>query len=256
MDRTALMVARHRVSCVGMRWLLVLLVGACGHTPSTPPAAVSNESPDVTVPVRVIEWQCVAQREGTSAYELVVPAGKLVRFALENGDDVPLDVELPPVGRVHLEPGERAEVSGRYDVGAVAMECPVQVAAGGAPNPGTRELRVVSESDYAAYLRELGLGAGLVKRGEALFDQHGCSACHSVDGTPKVGSTMAGLWGEEVTLIDGSTFTVDATFIKRALVEPQRFVRPGFPAGAMPSYEGQLSASDMDAIAAYIASLD
>lgn len=95
-----------------------------------------------------------------------------------------------------------------------------------------------------------------IEAGAKIFVEQGCIACHSIDGTPKIGSTMADLWGETVTLLDGTTHVVDAAYIRSALVEPSRYVRPGFPTGAMPSYVGQLTDEDMDALAAYIQSLD
>ncbi|HJL31369.1 MAG TPA: c-type cytochrome, partial [Polyangiaceae bacterium LLY-WYZ-15_(1-7)] len=40
---------------------------------------------------------------------------------------------------------------------------------------------------------------------EALFERHGCTACHSLDGAPHLGPTLAGLAGRERPLADGTT---------------------------------------------------
>lgn len=96
---------------------------------------------------------------------------------------------------------------------------------------------------------------GDVARGEELFGSQGCMACHSIDGANRIGVSMKGLWGTEVTLVDGTTHVVDREYIRGALAEPSRYVQAGYPAGAMPSYRGQLSSEQMDDLVAYIASL-
>ncbi len=93
-----------------------------------------------------------------------------------------------------------------------------------------------------------------VAAGKQLFEGMGCNACHTVDGTPRVGSTMAGLWGTTVELLDGSKRVVDATFIANVLREPQVYRRNGSPT-VMPSYDGRLLADDVASLVAYIESL-
>jgi cytochrome c oxidase subunit II len=90
--------------------------------------------------------------------------------------------------------------------------------------------------------------------GRRVFDTKGCAACHSLDGTPKVGPTWQGIWGEQAQMTDGRTVTVDAQYIKDAIVEPLKELRPGY-APSMPSYAGQLSENEINGVIELIRSL-
>ena len=65
-----------------------------------------------------------------------------------------------------------------------------------------------------------------IARGERLLWSRGCVACHTLDGTPHVGPSLAGVvqrQGEQ--------------YVLRALVDPNAEVVEGFVAGTMPVYE-------------------
>lgn len=51
--------------------------------------------------------------------------------------------------------------------------------------------------------------ADLVAEGKRLHADAGCSACHSLDGSPGAGPTFRGLAGSSVELADGTTVTGD-----------------------------------------------
>jgi mono/diheme cytochrome c family protein len=95
-----------------------------------------------------------------------------------------------------------------------------------------------------------------VKQGQALAARFGCAACHSADGSPKVGPTWKGLFGSEENLTDGSTAIVDAAFVIESILDPDAKITQGFTANIMPKDFGEkLSDSDIDAIIAYLKSL-
>ncbi|MCB9559298.1 MAG: cytochrome c oxidase subunit II [Kofleriaceae bacterium] len=87
-----------------------------------------------------------------------------------------------------------------------------------------------------------------------VYNKKGCVACHSVDGSPKVGPSWKGIWNEQVKLADGTTITVDDQYIKDSVLEPQKQARPGYPP-SMPSFAGQLSEREIAGVIAYIKSL-
>ena len=66
----------------------------------------------------------------------------------------------------------------------------------------------------------------------ALLEPKGCLACHSLDGTPRVGPTLLGLYGtQEEVRVDGTprTVTVDDERLRRSILEPMREVVAGYP---------------------------
>ncbi len=71
-------------------------------------------------------------------------------------------------------------------------------------------------------------------RGEQLYNSRTCNACHSIDGSPKVGPSFKGLYGRSAQLDGGVAYTADDAYIKKAIQNPAAEVVQGYPAGAMP----------------------
>ncbi|MEW6055193.1 MAG: cytochrome c oxidase subunit II [Bdellovibrionota bacterium] len=94
----------------------------------------------------------------------------------------------------------------------------------------------------------------LADRGKELFNSKGCFACHTADGTPKVGPTLKGVFGKTEELADGSTVKIDENYIRESLMEPQKRITKGFPP-SMPPFKGLLSDEEVNALIAYIKSL-
>jgi cytochrome c oxidase subunit 2 len=69
-------------------------------------------------------------------------------------------------------------------------------------------------------------------RGTQLYQEKGCVACHSIDGTPRVGPTLKGLFGKAVIVMtDGKerSLTADEAYLRKSLLEPNADVVKGFP---------------------------
>ncbi len=90
--------------------------------------------------------------------------------------------------------------------------------------------------------------------GTRLYESKGCVACHTVDGTPRVGPTFKGAWGTDVVLGDGVTLRFDAAYVRESLSHPQAKARAGYPP-SMPSYDGLLTDKEIDALVAFLESL-
>jgi cytochrome c oxidase subunit 2 len=93
--------------------------------------------------------------------------------------------------------------------------------------------------------------------GAKLIQVKGCVACHSTDGTPKIGPTLKGVFGKKETVIrDGKEreITVDEPFIKQTLLHPELDRVKGFPP-IMPSQQGQLTDKEIHEIIEYLKSL-
>lgn len=109
------------------------------------------------------------------------------------------------------------------------------------------------QASYDAWAKEgMAPDASLVEVGKKVFAQRGCVACHSLDGTRRVGPSLKGLWGHETKLADGSTVKVDEEYLRESLVKPGAKVVAGFPNVMPPS---ALPERDLQALVAYFQSL-
>ncbi len=91
-----------------------------------------------------------------------------------------------------------------------------------------------------AYEAELQASAGQpdAARGEKLYTELGCKACHSLDGAAGVGPSWKGLFGQENhPLADGSVVAlVDEEYLQESIIAPNNKIALGFNANAMPSF--------------------
>ncbi|NYT59249.1 c-type cytochrome [Alcaligenaceae bacterium] len=91
--------------------------------------------------------------------------------------------------------------------------------------------------------------------GEKLVQDLGCLACHAKNEKKIVGPGWGGLYGSQATLTDGSTVEVDDDYLIKAMRTPDVQVVFGYPPGLMPSYDALINEHDMNAILAYLHSL-
>lgn len=114
-------------------------------------------------------------------------------------------------------------------------------------------LRVVPMEIYQAKLASFESTGDPVKDGQLIHASR-CATCHSVDGSANTGPTWLNLFGSQGVLSDGSTVIKDANYIRESIYEPQAKVLAGFPA-SMPSFQGQLTETQLDAVIAYMKTL-
>jgi len=95
-----------------------------------------------------------------------------------------------------------------------------------------------------------------VESGEKLFSSRGCIGCHSIDGAQGTGPTMLGVYGREEALQDGTTVTVDDNYIVESILYPNRQLVAGYPANQMPSFEGQLTDTQLEHLIEYMKTLE
>jgi cytochrome c oxidase subunit 2 len=219
------------------------------------------------IAVDAFRWRCtVKYPDGTEDDVLHVPTGRAIKLVASTrerfGHDAGLEVSLVGTSaKAPVREGAPAVIAFRIDrPGTYNWICPtVQPPAPTPPEP-TQPLYAEAPDAYARYVADRREATnpttreGKIALGNKVAERKGCVACHTVDGSVRIGVSLAGLWGREVELVDGSKHTVDAAFIERSLYEPAKYLRKGYPP-SMPSYEGQLKKAEIAALVALIESL-
>jgi cytochrome c oxidase subunit 2 len=123
---------------------------------------------------------------------------------------------------------------------------------------------VVSQADYDKWVTDqtvaaqaaalASVGKPDATRGEKLYQESGCKACHSLDGAKGVGPTWKGLFGSQVKLADGSSVTADEAYLTESIRLPGAKTVEGFPANAMPNF-GYLTDGQVADLVSFIETL-
>lgn len=231
----------------------------------------------VTPPQKAIEINVLAQRwswnfthaNGVEDSDLHVPVNVPVRLVMTSTDVlhsfyVPvLRTKQDIIPRRYTYAWFNATKPGTYRLNC-AEYCGTNHSQMGITSPtpehpdGRRAVVVVHDpGGYERYLADKAASSTSMepdKLGAMLYEKKGCVACHTTDGTARVGPSFAHGFGTEVTLADGSKVKMDENYIRESLLAPQAKSRPGFPP-SMPSFEGQLKEKEIEGIIAFIKSL-
>ncbi|AVR97601.1 cytochrome c oxidase subunit II [Pseudoduganella armeniaca] len=194
--------------------------------------------------------------------ELHLPLGRPVLVQLR-AQDVLHDFYVPQFRtRMNMVPGTvthfwfTPERLGRYEV-LCAQLC-------GVGHSTMRSAVVVEAPDaYAAWLARQptfgGQGPGGIggpaeegKQGRLLAQAKGCAACHSVDGSTRVGPSWKGLYGTLRRFEDGQELRADEAYLRQSIQAPHAHVVQGYPPVMPP---GQVSDTELAALVEYIRSL-
>ncbi|EMJ94888.1 cytochrome c oxidase, subunit II [Leptospira alstonii serovar Pingchang str. 80-412] len=90
--------------------------------------------------------------------------------------------------------------------------------------------------------------------GKKLYAEKACAGCHSLDGSRLVGPSYKGLFGSAREFEAGPGVNADENYIRKSILQPIAQVVKGYPP-AMPSYQGQLSDDEINALIEYIKTL-
>jgi len=208
---------------------------------------------------------------------MVVPVGRPVKLIMASEKISPTgDANDRPVLHSFYVPAFRVKqdvVPGRYTTlwfqaekkGTFHVFCTEYCGAG--HSAMLAAINVVENNEFEAWLageqvqgeQLAGAAAGganeLVAKGRTLYAQKACIGCHSVDGAKMTGPTFKGLFGRTEKFTDGTSGVSDENYIRESILQPNAKTVAGYPAGAMPSYAGQLSEEDITAIIEFIKSL-
>lgn len=217
--------------------------------------------PDDALEVQVTgkQWAWTAEyKNGVKSVDVVVPVNRNVKIVLAS-EDV-LHSFYVPSFRIKQD-----AVPGRYTnlwfnatkLGEFHVFCAEYC---GTTHSGMiTRLKVVSQEDFDKWLTsESEIGTlPLAERGKKYFQTRACASCHNVDNpTAKVGPSLYQLWGKDEAMADGSKVKVDENYVRESILDPQAKHVNGFPTPSpMPSFQGQLSESELAALIEYIKGL-
>ena len=111
---------------------------------------------------------------------------------------------------------------------------------------------VMRPAEYAKWATSGPTQPSLAQYGLARFRELGCSGCHT-PGASVNAPSLHGLIGREVHLQDGRTIVADENYVRDSILVPKKDVVAGF-VPVMPSFAGQVSEEDIQALVAFIRS--
>ena len=119
-------------------------------------------------------------------------------------------------------------------------------------------VKVMNDEDYQAWLEKSAIdipeGMSLEEAGAQLYTSKACITCHSVDGRPGVAPSFKGRFGKTENMADGSSVLIDENYLRESILNPQAKVVAEYQP-VMPTYQNVLKDRQIDALIAYIKSL-
>jgi cytochrome c oxidase subunit 2 len=215
----------------------------------TPPA----DAIDVYVVAKQWMWTFAYPDGNASTGDLYVPAGRPVRLLMTSRDvihslfvpDFRVKQDVLPARTTTL--WFEAPEPGVHDI-LCAEYC-------GTEHSLMRgRVVVLDPAAWARWSDGHSNGTDLAATGARIASERGCLRCHTVDGTPHLGPTWAGLYGSTIVLATGERIRADEAYLTESMMDPERRIRAGF-AAIMPSYRGLIEGGDIAALVAYIRSL-
>jgi len=205
---------------------------------------VMRDIPDDAIPVTVRGqmWSWVFEYEdGRQTTELIVPTGRNIKLNLESVDVIHsffvpafrLKEDCVP-GR-HNKAWFQATRDGEYNI-FCAEYCGERHSA---------MLSLVKAIPAAEWDEWMGIEAG-PPAGSQLLAVKGCTACHSLDGSPVIGPSFKGIYGHNATVLtDGveREVLVDDAYILKSMLEPNADIVKGYKENLMPA-QGALTTEE------------
>ncbi len=105
--------------------------------------------------------------------------------------------------------------------------------------------------DWLATGGDLGKNMPLAQFGALLYASHGCSTCHSLDGTRGQAPSFKGIWGRPVELSDGRSVMVNENYVRESILLPQAKIVAGFEP-IMPTFQGILREREIQALVEFV----
>ncbi|MDQ6640596.1 MAG: cytochrome c oxidase subunit II [Pseudomonadota bacterium] len=213
------------------------------------------QPPPAALPVMVVAkqwmWKLQHRNGRREINELHVPRGQPVRLLMTSQDAI--HSFFVPAFRLKQD-----AVPGRYttlwfeatELGEFRLFCAEYC--GSEHSQMIGRIVVMPPAEFARWLAAGPREPGLAQYGFALYRQFGCSGCHGA-GSSVHAPSLDGLIGRTVHLQDGRSIVADENYVRDSILLPAKDIVAGF-LPVMPSFAGQLSEEDIQALIAYLRS--
>jgi len=233
-------------------FVIVMLMFYYGYVVFQPMRIVPKDAMEVNVTGMMWSWK-FEYANGKTTNELVLPVGKAVKLNLYS-PDVIHSLYIPAFRiKEDLVPGKEnymwfiPNIEGSYEI-LCAEYCGLRHSFMEA------KTRIVTEEEFQKWLAEE-TPIAPEDKGLIVLQNNACISCHSLDGSKLVGPSFKGLFGSERLVIDaGKELSViaDSSYLKRAILEPDKEVVKGYTPGMMRSYDKVITDDDIKSIIAYL----
>jgi cytochrome c oxidase subunit II len=112
---------------------------------------------------------------------------------------------------------------------------------------------VMEPAEHAQWLAQQPAPDSLTAMGERAFRNRGCSGCHAPNAAIRA-PLLDGIYGKKVPLSDSTLVTADEQYLRDSILLPNKQIAAGYQP-IMPTYQGQISEEELNAIIAYLKSL-
>lgn len=214
----------------------------------------------MTVSVRGQKWFWEFEYEnGKHSKELVVPVNEPVKLLMTSTDVLhsffipAMRIKTDVVPSQYTYQWFRPIKTGDYQIFCTEY-------CGDLHSAMLARLKVLPREEYDRWLADKSEEEALARMdrkdvGSQIYTAKGCNACHSLDGSPRVGPSFLKIFGRKEALQDNSEITVDENYIRTSILEPNKQIVKGF-VPSMPSFQGQLSDDEILSLVAFMKSLD
>jgi len=236
--------------------ITVIGVAVFGANTLAKVTAIDPQALEVKVIGQQWSWRFEYPETGVVSDVLLLPQGQQALLVMESTDV--LHSFWVPEFRVKqdLMPGSTTEVRitptelGDYTV-RCAEVCGLQ------HTYMLADVRVVPEEEFDTWLaNEAVVADDPVDRGQKVYEQYGCQACHTLDGSELVGPTFLGAYGRQVEFEDGTTALADEAYLYESVVDPNARIVKGFPPNVMPqNYADQITDEQINDLIEFMKSL-
>jgi cytochrome c oxidase subunit 2 len=188
--------------------------------------------------------------DGIKSGELVLPVDRNITFEMESADVIH-SFWIPEMGQKQdLVPGiDTSIVITPTRTGTFALVCTELCGLGHSTMRAV--VRVLSQPDFDAWVKEQQAGGGTGDSGAAVFSSAGCGGCHAFAPAGTNGAIGPSL--DDLAAAAEKAGVEPAVYVKESIVEPNKVLASGYATGVMPANYGEtLSAEEIDALVTYL----